>query len=124
MHRINGAQWDREVTGVLDVDYKFGPAAWRNLANGTKLLGSVGSEHLKSCFDFFLHDVFLHCAPGRTTNSLPQSRASAEISLESNWAFRGARLRSWSIAQRRNLRLVSHTKSRSMKTHSHVQLIE
>jgi hypothetical protein len=30
MHRIDGAQWDREVTGILDVDYKLGPAAWRS----------------------------------------------------------------------------------------------
>jgi hypothetical protein len=28
------------------------------LANGAELLASVGSEHLKSCFDVFLHDYF------------------------------------------------------------------
>jgi hypothetical protein len=41
MHRIDGTQWDREVTGVLDVDYELGPAAGRNLANGAELLASI-----------------------------------------------------------------------------------
>jgi hypothetical protein len=68
MHRIDGAQWNREVTGILDVDYKLGPAARRNLANSAELLASVGSKRLESCFDFLLHDAFLHCARGSRTN--------------------------------------------------------
>ena len=45
------------MTGILDVDYKLGPAAGRNLANGAELLASVRSKSLESYFNFFLHDV-------------------------------------------------------------------
>ena len=61
------AQWDREVTGVLDVDYKLGPAARRNLANGAELLASVRSKSLESYFNFFLHDA----SPKSCTGCVP-----------------------------------------------------
>ena len=43
MHRIDRAQRDREVTGILDVDYQLGLAARRNRADGAELLASIGA---------------------------------------------------------------------------------
>lgn len=73
MHRFDGVDRDREITGVLDVDNEFRPATWCNLPHGAELLATIGSEGLKTDFNFFLHDGFLNCA---TDNELAP-RASA-----------------------------------------------
>jgi hypothetical protein len=71
MHRIDCAHRHSEVTRILDVDYKLRPTARRNVANGPELLAPVRGKNLESHFDFFLHDVFLHCAISLAANSSP-----------------------------------------------------
>src|SRR5437016_2211177 len=56
MHRLHGVERDCEVAGVLDIDHQLGPAAWRDLANGTELFAAVRHERLESHLNLLLHD--------------------------------------------------------------------
>ena len=47
----HGAERDREVPSVLDIDMKLGSTAWRNLADRADLIIAVAEEDLKPDFD-------------------------------------------------------------------------
>ena len=64
MHRIDGAERDREVASILDVDDQLGASAGRDLAHGAELLAAVGNKCLESNLNFFLHELFLHGQSG------------------------------------------------------------
>jgi hypothetical protein len=57
MHRFDSFDRDRELSGVLDVEYQFRPTAGRNLTHRAEFLATVRDKCLKSNFDFFLHDA-------------------------------------------------------------------
>jgi hypothetical protein len=41
MDRFHGIEWDYEVAGVLDVDYKLGPAVRSNYSYGTEFFAVI-----------------------------------------------------------------------------------
>jgi hypothetical protein len=55
MDRFHRAYWNRKVAGILDIDDNLGTALRGNDADRAEFLTSIGSESLKSHFNFFLH---------------------------------------------------------------------
>jgi hypothetical protein len=41
MDRFHGIEWNYEVAGVLDVDYKLGPAARSHCSYGTEFFATI-----------------------------------------------------------------------------------
>src|ERR1700689_442308 len=64
MHRIDGAERDGKVAGILDIDDQLGASAGRDLADGAEILAAVGNKCLESNLNFFLHELFLHGPSG------------------------------------------------------------